>query len=330
MNTDVSVVIPVYNRTSLLGDTLDAIFRQTLPPREVIVVDDGSREDVEGYVAAYGRENLRCIRTENRGVNAARNTGARAARTRWLAFCDSDDLWLPQKLERQFALIRLAPDCEYCLVDFQPFTERGLEDYTKFSFAPASFWKNAQRDFGAAGLVFESDMALEFLCFQPAITSTVLLTRGQFDKAGGWNEAMSSNPAQDFEFHLSCASHPPVGIVREVLMHYRVHALNWSADGLRQDVASIEILESMLDHHPVAIRNAPVFRQQIQSRSIEAADRAFYEARFDCFRELLRRVPWSRRPPRLAARYLLTLLFPARVFQRVHRLARRLKGSGNA
>jgi glycosyltransferase involved in cell wall biosynthesis len=326
MNTDVAVIVPVYNRLSLLGYTLDAILNQTLPPREVIVVDDGSQEDVESFVSAFHRDNLRSIRTPNRGVNAARNTGAAAAQSRWLAFCDSDDLWLPEKLERQIELLRLAADCQYCLVDYQPFNENGLQEPSHLSYASPAFWEGPRRDFGAAGVVLDRDMFLTFLHFQPAITSTVLLSHEQFDKVGGWNEAMSLNPAQDFEFHLLCASHPPVAIVPQVLMHYRVHDLSWSADGLRQDFAGVEILESMLARHPLAKRHESRFRQEIESRTIECADRAFYEGRFAFFQQLLRRVPWNRRPPRLAARYLLTLL-PAPLFRGIHQGVRRMKGT---
>jgi glycosyltransferase involved in cell wall biosynthesis len=328
MNTDVAVIIPVYNRCSLLGFTLDAIVNQTLPPREVIVVDDGSQEDVGAFVAVRNDARIRCIRTPNRGVNAARNTGAQAAQSKWLAFCDSDDLWLPQKLERQLGLLALAPGCEYCLVDFQGFTETGLEARSHFSWAPPEFWEGPSRDFGPAGVVMDHDMVAAFLRFQPAITSTVLVSREQFDKTGGWNEAMSLNPAQDFEFHLLCASHPPVALVREVLMLYRVHGLNWSSDALRQDFAGVEILESMLERNPLARAHEARFREEIQSRTIECADRAFYEERFDFFKKMIRRVPWRSRPPRLTARYFLTLL-PPPVFLGIHRGIKRLKSGGD-
>ncbi len=326
MRTDAAVIIPVYNRLSLLGYTLDAIVSQTLPPAEVIVVDDGSQEDVSGFIRGYGRPAVRCVRTQNRGVNAARNTGAAEARSHWISFCDSDDIWLPRKLERQFELLRLASDCEYCLVDFQPFNEQGLAGPNKFSYAKPKFWRNSRKDYGDAGFVFDKDMFLGFLDFQPAITSTVLLSKAQFAKSGGWNEAMSLNPAQDFEFHLMCAHHPPVGIVPEVLMHYRVHGLNWSADALSQDLASVEILESMLERHELAKQHGARFRQEIDRRTIETADRAFHEERFVFFQEVMRKLPLSRRPARLLARYMLTLL-PDPVFSAIHR---RLKGTRSA
>ena len=101
----VAVVIPAYNAAPLLPETLDSILGQTLPPAEIVVVDDGSTDDMDGCVRTYEPKGVRFVRTPNRGVNAARNTGASATSSPWLAFTDSDDVWLPRKLERQMELL---------------------------------------------------------------------------------------------------------------------------------------------------------------------------------------------------------------------------------
>src|SRR5262245_10224002 len=98
---EVSVVIPTYNRARTLGRAVQSVLRQAGIDLELVVVDDGSTEppgDNLAEVMANDRR-VRCIRhTENRGAQAARNSGIREARGGWIAFLDSDDYWLPGSL----------------------------------------------------------------------------------------------------------------------------------------------------------------------------------------------------------------------------------------
>ena len=93
-----SVVIPTYNRAATVGRAIESVLKQTYPPAELIVVDDGSQDATRQYIDAYG-DALRYIYQENAGASAARNRGAAEARFTWLAFLDSDDLWYPDYLE---------------------------------------------------------------------------------------------------------------------------------------------------------------------------------------------------------------------------------------
>jgi len=94
----VTVVIPAYDRAHLLGRAIDSVLGQTLTPAAVIVVDDGSVDDTKAVVQAYGDE-VRYVWQLNAGGAAARNHGVELAETEWVAFLDSDDLWLPNHLE---------------------------------------------------------------------------------------------------------------------------------------------------------------------------------------------------------------------------------------
>lgn len=99
----VAAVIPTYQRAATIGRAVDSVLAQQPRPR-VIVVDDGSTDDTPSVLAAYG-DDIEVIRTPNRGVSHARNTGAAAAGTDWIAFCDSDDHWTPDHLARIMAAI---------------------------------------------------------------------------------------------------------------------------------------------------------------------------------------------------------------------------------
>jgi len=106
---DVSVVMPAFNNADTVGRALASIAAQTLPPAEVIVVDDGSTdgtaEAVRAMAAAMNGVRLRLFRQTNQGAGAARNRAVAAARGTWLAFLDADDQWLPAKIERSMAVL---------------------------------------------------------------------------------------------------------------------------------------------------------------------------------------------------------------------------------
>ena len=131
---DISVVIPTYNRADLIPFTLDSILDQTLLPREVIVVDDGSRDDTQAVLARYG-DRVRSIVIPNSGSIVARNIGLRAATHPLVAFCDSDDLWLPNFLERMAALWRAEPATKVAYANFRIVRDGVWLDEAKFGAA---------------------------------------------------------------------------------------------------------------------------------------------------------------------------------------------------
>jgi len=116
--TGVSVVIPVYNRPTLVPATLDSVLAQDWPRSklEIVVVDDGSTDDTPTVLEAYRAEHpdvIRVVRQQNGGVQTARNTGVREARFPYVAFIDSDDRWATTKLSRQMELLAAEPDLEF-------------------------------------------------------------------------------------------------------------------------------------------------------------------------------------------------------------------------
>lgn len=108
----ISVIIPCYNRAHIIGQAVNAVRQQTLTDWELIIVDDGSADDLAAALAPYSRDaRIRLVRhARNRGEPAARNTGIAEARGRFVAFLDSDDLWLPEKLARQAEAVLATPD----------------------------------------------------------------------------------------------------------------------------------------------------------------------------------------------------------------------------
>jgi glycosyltransferase involved in cell wall biosynthesis len=101
----VSVIIPTYNRASCICDAIDSVLDQTFKDYEILVIDDGSTDDTSQILQQYN-DKIKYIYQKNEGVSAARNTGILNSRGEWLAFLDSDDIWKPDKLERQIEALR--------------------------------------------------------------------------------------------------------------------------------------------------------------------------------------------------------------------------------
>src|SRR5690349_8009529 len=104
----VSVIIPTYNRAYCLEAAIQSALKQTYAGKEIIVVDDGSTDETKSLLAKYS-SNVRILHQSNAGVGAARNAGVRAARGEWIAFLDSDDEWIPEKIDVQMRALTQYP-----------------------------------------------------------------------------------------------------------------------------------------------------------------------------------------------------------------------------
>lgn len=110
---EVSVIIPTYNRGWIIKETIDSVLAQTFDSYELIVVDDGSDDNTSEILDNYGNK-IRIIRQTNQGVSSARNRGIISSSGKLIALLDSDDLWLPEKLNRQVSFFRNNPDAMIC------------------------------------------------------------------------------------------------------------------------------------------------------------------------------------------------------------------------
>ena len=109
----ISVIVPVYNSEKTITATLDSILNQTYTNIEIIVVNDGSTDASKKIIESYDDYRIKIINKENGGVSSARNVGIKSAHGEYVAFCDSDDIWKPNKLERQIYYINLYKDVDF-------------------------------------------------------------------------------------------------------------------------------------------------------------------------------------------------------------------------
>jgi glycosyltransferase involved in cell wall biosynthesis len=318
MPFDVSVVIPTFNRAALIGETIQSILAQTRPASEIIVVDDGSTDDTERVVASYGGT-VRYHRIDNVGPSAARNVGVSLARGSWIAFCDSDDLWRPTKLERQIWLHELAPEVEYSFTDFAFFASDEWSSRSRFAEAPAEYWEPERRVITDNAWIYERSLYARILRFHPIAVPAVMMTRRLFERLGGYDERFSRGLSEDMEFTLRCIGTPPTGVLAEPLVGVRKHAGNRSADNVGSWLAQIRILEHALAAHAAAGPVTSVILDEIQIRRALAAARAFVLGRLDVTRALAPAIDRRYRDWKLSL-MIATAGLPAPIAERVRRV----------
>ena len=203
--TTISVIIPTYNYGRFLREAIDSVLAQTYPAHEIIVVDDGSTDDTPRILAEYG-DRIRVIRQENLGASAARNTGIAAARGEWVSFLDSDDLWLPRKLECDAARIAADPDLGmvHC----------GAEQFDNTGRTIAVFLG------GLEGWVAPDLLRLDReVIAAPGSGLTVRKTAAE--EVGGYDPRIEC--AEDWDFCYRIARRHRTGVIPEVLARYRQH-----------------------------------------------------------------------------------------------------------
>ena len=205
----VSVVIPTYNRGELLCETIDSVLAQTYHDFEIIVVDDGSTDNTAQLLSRY-QDDVRLVYRahKNSGVAATRNYGIRLARGEFLAFLDSDDRWLPQKLERQVQFADAHPEYGLIATEISNFNKRGVVVETKNK---------------AAAYRIKNGHVVEELLFGNWIqTSTVLARRECVQAVGGFDEEVGQF-GEDWLTWMRIASRSPIYFLPEPLVEYRIH-----------------------------------------------------------------------------------------------------------
>lgn len=199
MQPYISVIIPTHNRVKVLRRAVDSVLGQSYSRWELIVVDDGSTDDTSLYLNELASHpKVACLRHENAGVSSARNRGVERAQGEWIAFLDSDDEWLPQKLELQVE----------CLHQNSGHMITHGEEIWIRNGVRVNPMKKHQK---SGGDLFER--SLQLCCISP---STVMIHRSVFDEVGAFREDFPV--CEDYDLWLRITSRYPVAYTREFLI----------------------------------------------------------------------------------------------------------------
>jgi glycosyltransferase involved in cell wall biosynthesis len=230
----VSVIIPVYNRAHTLPATLQSVQAQTWRPLEIVAIDDGSTDDSLALLRDFAAASdipLQLRTRGNRGVTASRNEGLGLARGEFIAFVDSDDLWSPDKIERQMGLLSARPEIGLCHTGVEQIDEhaRPLQRYLDPDPACRGRWLLAQ---------IESNHIQ---------TSSVLMRREVFESTGRFDESLRA--CEDWDYWIRVASRHGIEFLPEHLTQMRQHAVRLSRDVELMRTSHFAVLDK-LDRHP--------------------------------------------------------------------------------
>ena len=267
----VSVIIPAYNVAPFIAETLESLFAQTYRDFEAILVNDGSTDDTEARIAPY-RDRLVYISQPNSGVMAARNAGLRAARGRYIALLDGDDLLLPRFLE---ALVGMLERDSTISVAYPNARYFGW---------PKHDGKLHQDVFPVAEPV-TFDRVLRRECY---IFGLLVFRREVIDEVGGYDENLAGQGAEDFELWLRMLRHGhQFKFSREVLALYRWRQDSLSNTGVKILSCVVSVYEKLLrgeltdDQRQWIETRLPEWRAQLSYAQFKdaLAKRDFAEAR---------------------------------------------------
>ncbi len=262
MTPSVSVIIPTYNRRAYVQEAIESVLAQTYTDYEIIVIDDGSTDGTaEALREQYG-DRIRYEWQENQGVSAARNHGIELACGKYIAFLDSDDLWCPEKLEKQIAYLERHPSTGMV------FSEAWVID-SKGTLVSTSKLNEA---------ISAESLSLESLCYENHINvpSSVVVDKGIIETAGGFDHSMSQG--EDYDLFLRARVHTSVGIVREPLTAYRVHSEGASNPSsqvaerrLRAHLLALDKVFAAWPEAPPGLKERAVAWQYAKAALMEAA-----------------------------------------------------------
>jgi glycosyltransferase involved in cell wall biosynthesis len=233
-NPLVSVVIPAYNRAHTLRRAVDSVLNQTYTNIEVLIVDDGSKDNTCEVLRLYG-DKIRWWSQKNAGPSSARNSGIKEAKGDYVAFLDSDDAWSPKKLERQMGLLlRCSADVVCCLCDTL-FTGQKYSGKTAFEIAKIF---PVQEE--AVWINVTEVLITRFVLFNQAVVvrRDVLKSHGAFDEELFLME--------DYDLALRLSKIGPWAIIREPLVFWHLDpqtSLSHSADRIESESLASKILE---------------------------------------------------------------------------------------
>ena len=236
----VSVIIPSYNCARYLGRAIDSARAQTYKDYEILVVDDGSTDDTKDVAMQYGRK-VTYLYQQNRGVSAARNHAISKASGELLAYLDADDMWYPEKLERQVAFLDAHQECGMVHGEMSVINEQDEILHLRF-------YEETKRDVPQGYCVPKLLMRCHIQ------TLTVVERRSSFDRVGVFDDRLPI--VQDYlHWIMIAAEGQAVGYLAEPLGKYRWRTGSLIGNYPRLLEDYVRIFDILLREKPIASRH---------------------------------------------------------------------------
>jgi glycosyltransferase involved in cell wall biosynthesis len=233
----VSVVLPTFNRLQYLRPAVDSVFAQTYDDWELVIADDGSDEETRTYLGSLALlPRVKVLWLQHSGnPGAVRNAALREARGEYVAFLDSDDLWMPSKLELQMRALRAGPRRHWSYTAFNQINHAGEQ----INAATTAKWMYYEGD------IFQTLLTLEAGVAMP----TVIASRRIIEQAGGFDERQRLH--EHYHLWLRLAMQCEIGVIRQPLASVRCHNEHFSDFGvdalMERDIMLERILPLVTD-----------------------------------------------------------------------------------
>ncbi len=228
----ISIIIPTYNRVRYIKDAIDSVLAQEYNDYEIIVMDDGSTDKTKESLDAYIKSGkIRYFYQENKGISVARNRGINESVGKYLAFLDSDDLWLPDKLKEQ---VRIFDSSDVGLV-----------------YSYARFLNTVDEHFEIKPKFISQTFQEMLNCPTQLPTSTVMLRRECINKVGNFDEKLGI--FEDLELWIRVAQHYKIKFIDKILAVHRLHGNNTAYDQEKIHLNNITYFENSIKLYPLLV-----------------------------------------------------------------------------
>lgn len=299
-----TAIVPTFNREKYLPETLRALRAQQVPFTEIIVIDDGSDDGTEELVKTEF-PTIRYVKTANRGVQHARNLGAKLAGSEWITFCDSDDLLEEDHTSQINYLIERRPEIDLVYVNFR-FLNNGKTGQDTYSKLRDGFFSGAVEEHGFLRQIPE---ILPKIMFNQFLWPTGMSMRKEaFNLIGGYDSRFRHVKSEDLEFTLRAVSQLNFAFSISALSSIRKHEANESANPIRQLEGEITILEHYLATHPFARMNEDNVLKSIANRRNAFIVLTFEKGDFSSVQNQAKKLNFSERSLKSNIKFLISLL----------------------
>lgn len=235
-----SVIIPAYNAAKTIKRAIRSVLTQTCPASEIIIVDDGSTDALQEAITEFTGQ-IKYIRQTNQGVSAARNAGAKAATSQWLAFLDADDWYLPDRLKHHGEWISRDPELDFLTGDYE-YRDENENLLGRSMLGKASGRMMLKKAAGNSEVIMEESEFEDFVADHFGDTHTLSLPRATFLELGGYPLGFKVCEDVHLLTRLVARSHH-AGVICEPMAVYSIHSTSATrADPVRAQFENVRTL----------------------------------------------------------------------------------------